>query len=158
MVFTAQGDSVWVRFYDGASKKTLLEKALTRGETFTVPAEVADPRLWTGHPESLGITIGGQAIPRLAEAMKTMKDVPVTAAALLARNAPPAPAATPSAIGAPAPGATATPSVDNAPHPARAHKPRPRHKTGGETVTAGGVLPAGVPLVSPSPAASGGNP
>lgn len=145
VVFTAQGDSVWVRFYDGTSKKTLLEKALTRGETFTVP-DVADPRLWTGHPESLDITIGGQAIPRLAEAMKTMKDVPVTAAALLARNAPPAP------------GATATPSVDNAQHPARAHKPRPRHKTGGETVTAGGVLPAGVPLVSPSPAASGGNP
>lgn len=157
VVFTAQGDSVWVRFYDGASKKTLLEKALTRGETFTVPAEVTDPRLWTGHPESLDITIGGQSVPKLADGMKTMKDVPVTAAALLARNAPPAPNATPSAN----PSSTPTPSAsptDNAPRPARSHKSRPRHKTGGETVTAGGVLPAGVPLVTPSPAASGGNP
>jgi hypothetical protein len=141
-----------VRFYDGATKKTLLEKALTRGETFTVPAEVADPRLWTGHPESLDITIGGQSVPKLADGMKTMKDVPVTAAALLARNAPPVPSATPSANPSSTPSAMPT---DNAPRPVRSHKPRARHKTGGETVTAGGVLPAGVPLVTPSPAASG---
>jgi hypothetical protein len=105
-----------------------------------------------GPPESLDITIGGQSVPKLADGMKTMKDVPVTAAALLARNAPPVPSATPSANPSSTPSAMPT---DNAQRPVRSHKPRARHKTGGETVTAGGVLPAGVPLVTPSPAASG---
>jgi cytoskeletal protein RodZ len=154
VVFTAQGDSVWVRFYDGTSKKTLLEKAMTKGEIFTVPADVTDPRLWTGHPEGLDITIGGQAIPRLANEMKTMKDVPVTASALLARS-----------TASPAPAPTSTPTTtptsvasDVAPRPTHPRMPRPRHRSRGETVTAGGVLPAGVPLVAPSPAATGGNP
>ena len=144
VVFTAQGDAVWVRFYDGASKKILQEKSLTRGETYTVPSDVADPRLWTGHPEQLDITIGGQSVPRLAEQMKTMKDVAITAAALQARAAPVAPPAA-----APSSGASPTPEATPSPRPRKTH-PRASHKPHGETVTAGGVLPAGVPLVSPS--------
>jgi cytoskeleton protein RodZ len=166
VVFTAQGDSVWVRFYDGASKKILTEKSLSRGESYTVPTDVADPRLWTGHPEQLDITIGGQSIPRLASEMKTMKDVPVTAAALTARGAPaaaPAPGASPAPGGAPTagttPGATPAPGTPPAPGATPAPRPHPRprlhHKSHGETVTPGGILPAGVPLVSPAPT---GNP
>lgn len=154
VVFTAQQDGVWVRFYDGTSKKILQEKVLARGETYTVPADVADPRVWTGHPQALDITIGGQAVPRLATEMKTMKDVPVTAAALLARAAPsPAPSGTPAGTAVPVPGASAAPTPRPTHRPA-VH-PRPRHKSGGETVTAGGVLPAGVPLATP---VAGGNP
>lgn len=166
VVFTAQGDAVWVRFYDGATKKVLTEKSLTRGESYTVPSDVADPRLWTGHPELLDITIGGQSVPRLASAMKTMKDVPVTAQALMARNTPvaspdPAASATPGTDLATTPGASmqAAPATASAMEPAAAHvaHPRPRRhrRPSGETVTPGGVLPAGVPLVS-SPAP--GNP
>ncbi|MDE1915661.1 MAG: DUF4115 domain-containing protein [Sphingomonadales bacterium] len=159
VVFTAQGDSVWVRFYDGTTKKILAEKSLSRGESYTVPGDVADPRLWTGHPELLDITIGGQSVPRLASAMKTMKDVAVTAQALIARSAPaasPEPAATGASDDAAAPVASPSPEP-TASTPARVTHPRPRRhrKSSGETITAGGVLPPGVPLVS-SPAP--GNP
>ncbi|WP_206237938.1 helix-turn-helix domain-containing protein [Novosphingobium terrae] len=169
VVFTAQGTGVWVRFYDG--DKTLVEKVLQDGESYTVPADAHDPKLRTGHPELLTITIGGQSVPKISEEMKTVKDVPVTAAALNARgNA--APAAQPSAApgaqpsGQPAPQPSSTPGASPSPSasatsgaPAPHHvAPRPRrHKTHGETVTAGGVLPAGVPLITP-PAANGGNP
>jgi cytoskeletal protein RodZ len=161
VVFTAQGDAVWVRFYDGTSKKVLQEKSMTRGETYTVPGDVADPRLWTGHPEQLDITIGGQGVPRLAEQMKTMKDVSITAAALQARgNAPASPA--PSSTSAPSDASSAQPSTDTSlPGAAPSTPPHKRHprrrRASGETVTAGGVLPAGVPLVS-SPAATTQNP
>lgn len=164
VIFTAQGTGVWVRFYDGDGK-TLVEKVLQDGESYTVPTDAHDPKLRTGHPELLAITIGGQSVPKLSEEMKTVKDVPVSAAALKARGAA-APAAQPSAApsGQPSPqpsstpsstpGASPSPSASAAPH--RTSRPR-RHKPRGETVTAGGVLPAGVPLIVP-PAATGGNP
>jgi hypothetical protein len=152
-----------VRFYDGDGK-TLTEKVLKDGESYTVPADAHDPKLRTGHPELLTITIGGQSVPKLSEEMKTVKDVPVTAAALNARGnaAPPAqpsgqaspvPSAQPSGQPAPQPSSTpaATPAASPSPSASAAvhHTPRPRrHKTRGETVTSGGVLPAGVPLVT----------
>ncbi|WP_068087287.1 helix-turn-helix domain-containing protein [Novosphingobium rosa] len=168
VVFTAQGTGVWVRFYDGDGK-TLTEKVLKDGESYTVPADAHDPKLRTGHPELLTITIGGQSVPKISEEMKTVKDVSVTAAALNARgNAAPAtqPSAAPSgqASGQPGPqpsatpGASPSPSASAAPAAPRHAAPHPRrHKARGETVTAGGVLPAGVPLITP-PAANGGNP
>ena len=75
---------MWVKFYDSAGTQ-LLQKELARGESYTVPAEADGPQIWTGRPEAQDITIGGQAEPKLAEAQVTMKDVPVSAAALLAR-------------------------------------------------------------------------
>jgi len=166
VVFTAQGTGVWVRFYD--NDKVLTERVLKDGESYTVPADAHDPKLRTGHPELLTITIGGQSVPKLSEEMKTVKDVPVTAAALNARgNAAPAaqPSAAPSGQPSAQPSATpgASPSPSSSPSasatgttPHRAPRPR-RHKTSGETVTTGGVLPAGVPLITP-PAATTGNP
>lgn len=90
VVFTATAPGIWVRFYDGAGK-TLLEKQLAQGESWTVPADAGDVRIWTGRPEALAITVGGQAVPPLADTQRTVKDVAVTAAALLARAAPPQP-------------------------------------------------------------------
>ena len=91
VVFTALEEGIWVRFYDQGGR--LMEKQMTLGERYAVPAEARSPMLWTGRPDALAITIGGRAIPKLAETDTVMRDVPVTAEALLARQqASPAPA------------------------------------------------------------------
>jgi hypothetical protein len=109
VVFTAAVPNIWVKFYDSGGK-TLLQKQLALGESFTVPADAQGPMLWTGRPDALAISIGGQPVPKLAEEEKVMKDVPVTAQALLARaRSAPAPAAGPPPAPAgekPAPAAT----------------------------------------------------
>lgn len=93
VVFSALEQGIWVKFYDGAGKQ-LMQKQLAKGESYTVPTEAVGPKLWTGRPDALAITIGGQPIPRLAEEEKVMKDIPVDAASLRARSAAPAPAPT----------------------------------------------------------------
>ncbi|MBX9883599.1 MAG: DUF4115 domain-containing protein, partial [Novosphingobium sp.] len=90
VVFTSLQEGIWVKFYDGQGKQ-LLQKQLAKGESYTLPADAVAPQLWTGRPDALSITIGGQTIPRLAEAEKVMKDVPVDAVSLRARPAAPAP-------------------------------------------------------------------
>lgn len=89
VVFTALEDEVWVRFYDGSGNR-LMEKAMARGETYTVPADAENPQIVTGRPYALGITIGGKPVPKLAEEAVTVADIPVSAEALLARNETPA--------------------------------------------------------------------
>ncbi len=89
VVFTALEEGVWVKFYDGQGKQ-LMQKQLAKGESYTVPSEAVEPKLWTGRPDALAITVGGLQIARLAEAEKVMKDVPVDAASLRARSATPA--------------------------------------------------------------------
>ncbi len=86
VIFTALDNDIWVKFYDGQGKQ-LMQKQLAKGESYTIPGDAAGPRIWTGRPDALSITIGGQAIPRLAEVEKVMKDVPVDAASLRARSA-----------------------------------------------------------------------
>lgn len=103
VVFTAAVPGIWVKFYDG-SGKTLLQKQMALGESFTVPADAQRPMLWTGRPDALTITIGGRPVPKLAESEQVMKDVPITAEALLARGQP-SPAPTPTGA-SPAPAAT----------------------------------------------------
>ncbi|HSQ95832.1 MAG TPA: helix-turn-helix domain-containing protein [Croceibacterium sp.] len=101
VVFTALQPGVWVKFYDAGGKQ-LLQKQLTQGESYTVPADAKGPMLWTGRPDALAITVGGKSLPKLAEQQQVMKDIPVTAQALLARAQPsaaptgenPSPAAT----------------------------------------------------------------
>ena len=86
VVFTSLVDGAWVKFYDGSGKR-LFEGQMARGQSFTVPADAQQPQLWTGRPDALAITIGGRAVPKLAETETIMRDVPVTAAALLERSA-----------------------------------------------------------------------
>jgi transcriptional regulator with XRE-family HTH domain len=96
VVFTALADRVWVKFYD-ASGAQLMQKEMARGETYTVPTDAEGPQLWTGRPDALAITVGGRAVPRLAEEERVVRDVPVTAQALLTRGraaATPAPSPT----------------------------------------------------------------
>ena len=93
VVFTALEEGIWVKFYD-ASGAQLMQKQMAEGETYSVPADANGPQLWTGRPDALAITIGGQSVPKLAEDDQVMKDIPVTAEALLARGeSPAAPAA-----------------------------------------------------------------
>lgn len=87
VVFTALEDGVWVKFYDGSGRQ-LMQKQMAKGESYTVPAAAAAPKVWTGRPDALAITVGGKAVPKLAEGEGIMKDVPVSAAALLARGQP----------------------------------------------------------------------
>jgi transcriptional regulator with XRE-family HTH domain len=136
VVFTALADGVWVKFYDSDGQQ-LLQKELAKGESYTVPADADGPQLWTGRPEALAITVGGRAVPKLSEVQKTMRDVPVTAAALLAR-------------GAPAP-VSAPPTVE--PAPATASRPPTARATPRPTPTARAVPAAPSPAPAPSPTA-----
>lgn len=111
VVFTAEADGVWVKFYDGQGNQ-LLQKELALGESYTVPATIGDVRMDTARPEVLAITIGGQPVARLSDRQQGLKAVPVTAAALLAR---PAPGAPPSS----APAASAAPTAPAVPRAAR---------------------------------------
>ena len=77
---------------------------MAKGQTFTVPADAVEPQVWTGRPNALAITVGGQSVPMLGTSEVIMKDVPVDAGALLAGAVPPAPA-TPAPV-TPAPRAT----------------------------------------------------
>lgn len=98
VVFTALEPGIWVKFYDGAGNQ-LMQKQMALGERYAVPADAEGPQLWTGRPDALSITVGGRAVPKLSEQEGIMRDVPVTAAALLARPAPPAPPPQPSPTG-----------------------------------------------------------
>lgn len=133
VVFTALEPGVWVKFYDATGQ--LLQKELANGETYSVPPTADGPMIWTARPQALGITIDGKPVPKLSETQMTMKDVPITAAALLARSAAaastaPAPAAATvqptRRAPSPAPVASASP---NAPPPAPAAAATPEAST-----------------------------
>ena len=94
VVFTALMDDTWVKFYDGAGRQ-LMQKQMAKGESYTIPAEAQNPQIWTGRPYAFSITIGGRAVPKITEEDRTVKDVPVSAEALLARTAQAAPEAAP---------------------------------------------------------------
>jgi len=137
VVFTAEVDGLWVKFYDGTGKQ-LLQKQLAKGESYTVPADAVDPQVWTGRPEALSITIGGQAVPKLADAQKTVKNVPVSAAALLARGQQ-----SPAASASPVAGATSAPVR-------KAYRPRPK-----PVASDGGAAPAAPSTAPGAPSTAG---
>lgn len=87
VVMTAVND-VWLRIYEPDGTR-LYEGALARGQSFTVPDNARNPMILTGRPDALAVTVGGQAMPPLGTAERTISDVPVSAAALLARKAAP---------------------------------------------------------------------
>lgn len=118
VVFTALQQGVWVKFYDGAGNQ-LLQKELAQGESYTVPADLPEVKLWTARPDQLAITIGGQPVPKLADQQRTVKDVSVTAAALLSRAAPQAAASQPAAAAPVQPDTAPRPRVRPAPRAER---------------------------------------
>jgi cytoskeleton protein RodZ len=124
VVFTALEPGVWVKFYDTAGQ--LLQKELAQGESYAIPPSANEPMIWTARPQALAITIDGRPTAKLSETQRTLKDVPVSAAALLARPGPaPASPATPAAnalsprrTSQAAPAPTSTPPATPAPAPA----------------------------------------
>lgn len=93
VTFTARADGVWVKFYDGAGNQ-LMQKEMALGEVYTIPAGADRPQLWTARPDALDVTVGGRQVARISDQQRTVRDVAVDAASLLARAAPAAPAAT----------------------------------------------------------------
>ena len=95
VVLTASAP-VWLRITDSGSR--LFEKEMAVGERYVLPATAKDPRILTGRPDSLRVTVGGRDVAPLGPPEKTIKDVSLTAASLTARPAPlVAPSATDSA-------------------------------------------------------------
>ncbi|ODP38174.1 helix-turn-helix domain-containing protein [Sphingomonas turrisvirgatae] len=108
-------EPVWLRIYDATGTR-LFEKEMAAGERYDVPADANGPMINVGRPESLQVSVNGSNVAPLGPAGRAVKDVPISAAALLARAtaaAPPSPAANPSPT--PRPAATATPPSRPAP-------------------------------------------
>lgn len=106
VVFTARDDNVWVKFYDKDGLQ-LMQSIMKAGDQYTIPADAVEPMIWTGRPDALEITIGGKPVAPLGTAETTIKDVAVSAKALLARPPAEAAAAGDSAAG----GTAATPTA-----------------------------------------------
>jgi hypothetical protein len=101
VVLTALDENVWLRLYEEGGER-LVERTLAKGEALTVPATAADPRINTGRPDALAVTIGGQQVAPLGTRAVRISGVPVSAAALLARAASvPEAGASPVAAGVP---------------------------------------------------------
>jgi len=91
VVLTAT-EPVWLKIYDAEGER-LFEDEMDAGETFTVPADADNPQILTGRPDALTVTIDGQVVPPLGTGERTIKDVGISAQALLSRrkeDSPPA--------------------------------------------------------------------
>lgn len=88
VVFTATEDRIWVKFYD-ANGDQLMQKEMTLGETYTVPADADGPQLATARPDALSITVNGKVIPALGTAERVIRDVPVDPVSLTNRTEAP---------------------------------------------------------------------
>jgi hypothetical protein len=121
-VVLAATDTVWVKITD-AGRPTLFMGTMKAGQSYTVPADAADPRLLTSRPQALRITVGTTVIPPLGAPEQVVRNVSLKPAALaqtaavINAAAPPAPAAGPAgqapvdpAAGAVSPNSVASPS------------------------------------------------
>lgn len=108
-VVIAAREAVWVKIYD-ADNKRLYEQEMQPGDRFTVPANANNPMIVTGRPQVLEVTIGGKPVPALGTGERSIADVGVSAAALLARkaNTSPVPASGAQAAGSAAPPTSST--------------------------------------------------
>lgn len=104
VVLTATAE-VWLRVYEGNGGPTLYENILRPGDRYVVPDTAQRPMILTGRPDALKVTVGAREIPPLGPPERTISDVSLLPADLLARGAPvvpsgpvptaPAPAANP---------------------------------------------------------------
>lgn len=125
VVLTAT-DKVWLRIYDQAGNR-LLEKEMAKGESYTVPAGANDPMILTGRPDALAVTVGGKPVAPLGPPDRSVADLPIGAAALLARpgETAAAPVASSSAVPAAPASVPAAPAPRNAPKPVVSAPPAP---------------------------------
>lgn len=144
VVLTALEDGIWLRLYEEGGER-LTERTLKLGESVEVPLAARDPRINTGRPDALSVTIGGQQVAKLADRPQTISGMAVSAAALAGRGAAtPAPAANPEATAA---------GAASAPRPARPRQAAP--PSGSDAGSRGGeaLPPASAPASEPAPSA-----
>jgi len=101
-------EDVWVRIYD-SSNKVLFQGIIKKGESYAVPPDAIGPMIRTGRADQIAVTIGGVSVPPLGPANKTITNVPIDAAALVARAA--TSAAQTTGPSAPAPAASMPPAT-----------------------------------------------
>lgn len=117
-------DEVWLRVYD-AGGRTLRIGTLATGERYEVPPDADRPMINVGRPDKLQVLLNGTAVAPLGDGRVAIRDVGISAAALQARVAGPAPAATgtPTAPATAGPASRATPAPSPAPSSSRAVPP-----------------------------------
>ncbi len=147
-------EPVWVRIYDAADK-VLFEKEMAKGERFVVPPDADNPRVRTGRAELIAVTINGSAVPALGPGERTVKDVGISAAALLAR--PPVDAQRESIVARPASivdqaASTKTESTQVKTESSAVTRPKPRSAgTSSKPAAARDVPPPALAPVTPAP-------
>lgn len=113
-------EEVWARIYD-ADGQRLFEKEMAAGERYDVPRTAKGPMINVGRPESLRVTVNGSNVAPLGPAGRAIKDVAISAEALLARGSAGTDRPAAAAEGAsrparqPAPPAFEAPANSNAP-------------------------------------------
>ncbi len=150
VVFTALESGVWVKFYDAGGNQ-LLQKQLALGETYTVPEGASGPMLRTARPDALQVSVGGSVVAKLSERQTTV-DVPVSAAALLARSSVAAPT-----ISSAAPAPTSRPTAQATPQVRRATpsaSPTPAASRSAATVRPSPAPTSTSPTATPSATAA----
>jgi transcriptional regulator with XRE-family HTH domain len=101
-VIVAAIQEVWLRIYEDDGPK-LYEGTLRAGERYQVPANARAPQILTGRPNAIQVTVGSTAIPPLGQPERTIADVSLRPADLLARTQAAAPVAAPTPAPAPPP-------------------------------------------------------
>ena len=157
VVLTATEDHIWVSVTDAGGAR-LLEKELAKGESWTMPAGVQAPKLRTGRPDALRVTVGATAIPPLSQRPQTVSNISLAAPDLLARlrsAATTTPGAAPSAARAnPAP----FPAPTDAARPATAPAvPSKRAATGPSAIRPSAPMSESA-SADPAPAAAPASP
>jgi transcriptional regulator with XRE-family HTH domain len=86
VVLLTATEPVWLRVSEPDGTR-LIEKEMEPGESWQVPATASDPRILTGRPQALKVTVGATPIPPLGPPEQTIRDVSLAPASLLARAA-----------------------------------------------------------------------
>lgn len=147
-------DLVWLKVYD-ASGKTLFQGELKPGDHYDVPGDADRPMINVGRPDQLQVTVNGSSVAPLGDGKRAIKDVGISAAALLARGqAPVADAAAP-ATGDDVPAAFK--ARDGADRADKSRRPRSSGSSNDRAVTAGAnaapaTTPSGPSTPPPTPA------
>lgn len=79
--------AAWVRVYL-ADKTVLFERILETGETYTPPADVAEPLIWAGNSGSVYVRLGETVHGPLGSGTRSVRDVALEPKALAERYAP----------------------------------------------------------------------
>jgi transcriptional regulator with XRE-family HTH domain len=90
VALTASED-VWLRIDEPGQAKALFQGTLKAGQRYDVPATAAAPRLRTGRANVLQVTVGGRPVPPLGPPERTVSNVSLRGADILARGATSAP-------------------------------------------------------------------